>query len=99
VNITGEISSGAEVEIDIDLDDIVSEIDFASAISENIDIDGRVEIMLGQYHGNNSPCSVGRAFEQAVWWAMSRQAVHDGNYTSLPGLGVREELKAIINAL
>lgn len=99
MNITGEISSGAEVEIDIDLDDIVSEIDFASAISENIDIEGRVESLLDQYTGNNSPCTVGRSFERAVWWAMSRQADHDGNYTSLPGLGVREELKAIINAL
>ena len=99
MNITGEISSGAEVEIDIDLDDIVSEIDFASAISENIDIAGVVETLLREYQGREAPCSVGRAFEQAVWWAMSRQAVHDGNYTSLPGLGVREELKAIISAL
>jgi len=103
--VTGEIAS-TEVEVDIDIDDIVSEIDFASAISENasaisenIDIEGRVESLLDQYTGNNSPCTVGRSFERAVWWAMSRQADHDGNYTSLPGLGVREELKAIINAL
>jgi hypothetical protein len=96
--VTGEIAA-TEVEVDIDIDDIVSENGFASAISENIDIDGRVETMLGQYTGNNSPCSVGRSFERAVWWAMSRQADHDGNYTSLPGLGVREELKAIISAL
>jgi hypothetical protein len=96
--VTGEIAS-TEVEVDIDIDDIVSEIDFASAISENIDIPDVVEALLREYHGNNNPCSVGHAFEQAVWWAMSRQPDHDGNYTSLPGLGVREELKAIINAL
>ena len=98
MNITGEIAA-TEVEVDIDIDDIVSEIDFASAISENIDIPDVVESLLKEYNGRHTPCSVGQAFEQAVWWAMSRQAVHDGNYTSLPGLGVREELKAIINAL
>ncbi len=98
MNITGEINA-TEVEIEIDLDDIVSGIDFASAVSENVDIEGRVESLLDQYRGNNSPCSVGRSFEQAVWWAMSRQADNDGDFTSLPGLGVREELKAIINAL
>jgi hypothetical protein len=98
VNITGEIAA-TKVEVDIDIDEILSEIDLASAISENIDIEGRVESLLDQYTGNNSPCTVGRSFERAVWWAMSRQPDHDGNYTSLPGLGVREELKAIINAL
>jgi hypothetical protein len=98
VNITGEIAA-TKVEVDIDIDEILSEIDLASAISENIDIEGRVESLLDQYTGNNSPCTVGRSFERAVWWAMSRQPDHDGNYTSLPGLGVREELKAIISAL
>lgn len=98
MNVTGEIAA-TEVEVDIDIDDIVSEIDFASAISENIDIAGVVQTLLTEYNGRATPCSVGRAFEEAVWWAMSRQPDHDGNYTSLPGLGVREELKAIINAL
>ena len=98
MNITGEIAA-TKVEVDIDIDEILSEIDLASAISENIDIEGRVESLLDQYTGNNSPCTVGRSFERAVWWAMSRQPDHDGNYTSLPGLGVREELKAIISAL
>jgi hypothetical protein len=80
VVITGEISSGAEVEIDIDTDDILSEIDFSSIVDDNIDIDSKVENLLEQYHGNSSPCSMGRTFEKSVWWAMTRQADHDGEY-------------------
>ena len=78
--ITGEINSGAEVEIDIDTDDILSEIDFSSIVEDNIDVDGKVENLLEQYHGNGSPCSMGRTFEKSVWWAMTRQADHDGDY-------------------
>ena len=80
MNITGEIHSGAEVEIQIDTDDILSEIDFSSIVDDNIDVDGKVENLLEQYHGNSSPCSIGRTFEKAVWWAMTRRAEHDSNY-------------------
>ena len=78
--ITGEINSGAEVEIEIDTDDILSEIDFSSIVEDNIHLDGKVENLLEQYHGNSSPCSMGRTFEKSVWWAMTRQADHDGDY-------------------
>ena len=78
--ITGEINSGAEVEIDIDTDDILSEIDWSSIIDGHVDIDSTVENLLEQYHGNSSPCSMGRMFEKSVWWAMTRQARHDGDY-------------------
>jgi hypothetical protein len=80
VNITGEITDTVEVEIDIDTDDILSEIDWSSIIDANVDIDSKVENLLEQYHGNSSPCSMGRTFEKSVWWAMTRQADHDGDY-------------------
>ena len=80
VNITGEITDSVEVEINIDVDDIVSDIDWSSIVDNNVDIDGKVENLLEQYHGNSSPCSIGRTFEKAVWWAMTRRAEHDSNY-------------------
>ena len=78
MNITGEITDTVEVEIDTD--DILSFIDWSSIIDANVHIDSKVENLLEQYHGNSSPCSMGRTFEKAVWWAMTRQADHDGDY-------------------
>ena len=80
MNITGEITDSVEVNIDIDLDDILSEIDWSSIIDTHVDVEDKVENLLEQYHGNSSPCSIGRTFEKSVWWAMTRQAQHDGDY-------------------
>ena len=80
MNITGEITESVEVNIDIDVDDIVSDIDWSSIVDNNVAIDGKVENLLEQYHGNHSPCGTGRSFEKAVWWAMTRRADNDADY-------------------
>ena len=80
MNITGEITESVEVNIDIDVDDIVSDIDWSSIVDNNVDIDGKVENLLEQYHGNHSPCGTGRSFEKAVWWAMTRRADNAADY-------------------
>ena len=43
MNITGEITESVEVNIDIDVDDIVSDIDWSSIVDNNVAIDGKVE--------------------------------------------------------
>lgn len=80
MNITGEITDSVEVEITIDVDDIVSDIDWSSILDNNVDVDGKVENLLEQYHGNHSPCGTGRSFEKAVWWAMTRRIANDSDY-------------------
>ena len=119
MEVTGEISTGAvEVEISIDVDDLASDIsdniDWSDKISENIDVGSEVESLLDQYDENTSPCRVGRSFEKAVWWAMSRQADNDSNYVAVDSDGiapehlaetgrlrtwVREELKSLVSNL
>ena len=95
MNITGEIHSGAEVEIEIDTDDILSEIDWSSIIDGHVDIDSKVINLLEQYHGNSSPCSMGRTFENSVWWAMTRRAEHDGDYEGAD-LGPEDAVRRIV---
>lgn len=80
MNITGEITDSVEVNIDIDTDEIMEGIDWSSIVDANIDIDSKVENLLRQYHGNNSPCGTGRSFERSVWWAMTRRADNDSDY-------------------
>ena len=95
MNITGEITDSVEVEINIDVDDIVSDIDWSSILDDNVDIDGKVENLLEQYHGNTSPCGTGRSFEGAVWWAMTRRADNDPDYTAAD-LGPEDTIRRIV---
>ena len=109
MQVTGEITA-TEVNIEIDVDDITEEvvdnIDWSDRISDNIDVGSEVESLLDQYHDNDSPCGVGKSFEKAVWWAMSRQVDNDGNYVagpdSTPGglrILIREELRSLVRNL
>ena len=112
MEVTGEITRNTEVNISIDVDDLASEIedhiDWSDKISDNIDIGSEVESLLDQYERNESPCGVGRSFEKAVWWAMSRQADNDDNYVAAASNGsapeglrslIREELKLLVSNL
>ena len=111
MEVTGEITA-TEVNIEIDTDDITEEvvdnIDWSDKISDNIDIGSEVESLLDQYDENTSPCRVGRSFEKAVWWAMSRRADNDSNYVaadsndSTPAglrILIREELRSLVRNL
>ncbi len=111
MEVTGEITA-TEVNIEIDTDDITEEvvdnIDWSDKISDNIDIGSEVEPLLDQYDGNTTPCRVGRSFEKAVWWAMSRRADNDSNYVAADSNGsvpegvrglIREELKSLVSNL
>jgi len=111
VEVTGEITA-TEVNIQIDTDDITEEvvdnIDWEDKISGHIDVGSEVESLLDQYHDNDSPCRVGRSFEKAVWWAMSRRADNDSNYVAADSNGsvpegvrglIREELKSLVSNL
>ena len=112
MEVTGEITA-TEVNIEIDVDDLASDIsdniDWSDKISENIDVGSEVESLLDQYDENTSPCRVGKSFEKAVWWAMSRRADNDSNYVAVDSNGsvtpeglrilIREELKSLVSNL
>ncbi len=111
MEVTGEITA-TEVNIQIDTDDITEEvvdnIDWEDKISGHIDVGSEVESLLDQYHDNDSPCGVGKSFEKAVWWAMSRRVDNDSNYVaadsndSTPAglrILIREELRSLVRNL
>ena len=106
MEISGSIDGGT-IDLDIDVDDVrrelnldeyiadgcrdaVNDIDFSDYIS----IDSKVEELLDQYDGMNNPCGLGKSFEKAVWWAMSRHTLFNEDVVRKI---VREELRAILN--
>ena len=106
MEVTGEITA-TEVNIEI-TGEVFDNIDWEDKISENIDVGSEVESLLDQYDENTSPCGVGRSFEKAVWWAMSRRADNDDNYVAADSNGsapegvrglIREELKSLVSNL
>ena len=106
MEISGSIDGGT-IDLDIDVDDVrrelnldeyiadgcrdaVNDIDF----SEYISIEGDIDELLSQYDGMNNPCGLGKSFEKAVWWAMSRHTLFNEDVVRKI---VREELRAILN--
>ena len=111
MEVTGEIRP-TEVSIHFDEEDLASDIsdhiDWEDKISGHIDVGSEVESLLDQYDENRSPCGVGKSFEKAVWWAMSRRADNDDNYVAADSNGsapeglrglIREELKSLVSNL
>ena len=106
MEISGSIDGGT-IDLDIDVDDVrrelnldeyiadgcrdaVNDIDFSDYIS----IEGDIDELLSQYDGTNNPCGLGKSFEKAVWWAMSRHTLFNEDVVRKI---VREELRAILN--
>ena len=106
MEISGSIDGGT-IDLDIDVDDVrrelnldeyiadgcrdaVNDIDFSDYIS----IEGDIDELLSQYDGMNNPCGLGKSFEKAVWWAMSRHTLFNEDVVRKI---VREELRAILN--
>jgi len=98
MQVCGEINRGVDIDIDIDTDDLASEIDWSGHIGDPVN--ECVKELLEEYDGNGHPCSVGQSFEQAVWWAMGRKAEHhrdgSGSGISVMKLEDSEELNARI---
>ena len=109
MEIEGNIVSGGRIEIDVDLDDIKEEFEIMDSddveqivrdyldnhdFGEEIDIDGKAEELLLQYDGMNNPCGLGKSFEKAVWWAMSRHTLFNEDVVRKI---VREEVRTILN--
>ena len=82
MNLTDQIKDGCR--------DAINDIDF----SDYINIDSKIEELLSQYDGMNNPCGLGKSFEKAVWWAMSRHTLFNEDVVRKI---VREELRAILN--
>jgi len=94
MQVSGEIHN-VEVDIHVDGEDIANDIDWSNHIDQPVA--QCVEGLLDEYDGNNSPCSLGTSFEQAVWWAMSRKEEHCSEI-SVMKLEDSEELKAQIRS-
>lgn len=86
MEIEGTINSG-RMEFEVDVDEIREQLEIMDSddveqvvcdwvdghdFSDNINVTDQVESLLDEYENNSSPCSVGRSFEKAVWWAMGR---------------------------
>ena len=106
MEISGSIDGGT-IDLDIDVDDVRQELNLDDYIadgcrdavndidfSEYISIEGDIDELLSQYDGMNNPCGLGKSFEKAVWWAMSRHTLFNEDVVRKI---VREELRAILN--
>ena len=106
MEISGSIDGGT-IDLDIDVDDVRRELDLDDYIadgcrdavndidfSDYISIEGDIDELLSQYDGMNNPCGLGKSFEKAVWWAMSRHTLFNEDVVRKI---VREELRAILN--
>ena len=93
MELIGELNN-TDLTIEIDLHDLKNEMDLADLIedgcrdyidnvdfSDYISIEGDIDELLSQYDGMNSPCGLGKSFEKAVWWAMSRQGDENDEQT------------------
>ena len=105
MEISGSIDGGT-IDLDIDVDDVRQELNLDDYIadgcrdavndidfSEYISIEGDIDELLSQYDGMNTPCGLGKSFEKAVWWAMSRHTLFNEDVVRKI---VREELRAIL---
>ena len=120
MEISGSIDGGT-IDLDIDVDDVRRELDLDDYIadgcrdavndidfSDYISIEGDIDELLSQYDGMNNPCGLGKSFEKAVWWAMSRSdkdtptpseegvTLHEKYQEDIKRL-VREEVRTILN--
>jgi hypothetical protein len=106
MEIIGELNN-TDLTIEIDLHDLMNEMNLTDQIedgcrdyidnvdfSDYINIDSKIEELLSQYDGMNNPCGLGKSFEKAVWWAMSRHTLFNEDVVRKI---VREELRAILN--
>ena len=108
MEISGSIDGGT-IDLDIDVDDVRQELNLDDYIadgcrdavndidfSDYISIEGDIDELLSQYDGMNNPCGLGKSFEKAVWWAMSRHTLFNEDVVRKI---VHEELRNIFKGV